>query len=132
MADHASTTTALPIRRVPSDPAPARVLTSPLPGEILLGSDDTGGPVLRIPTTTTREDLRAAMAALADLLARLESALDAVADALAPAPSRLLRRFDDVALTITPTADQVRAAYLSNGDRLPANLRGGFVRAVLG
>ena len=103
-----------------------------MPGEILLGSDAAGGPVLRIPTTTTYDDLRAVLAALADLLARLEPALDAVADALAPAPSRLLRRFDDVALTITPTAEQVRAAYLSNGDQLPANLRSGFVRAVLG
>ena len=132
MADHASTTTAPPVRRVPTDTAPARVLTSPMPGEILLGSDDTGGPVLRIPTTTTREDLRAVLVALADLLARLEPALDAIADALAPAPSPLLRRFDDVALTITPTADQVRAAYLSNGDRLPTNLRGGFGWAVIG
>jgi hypothetical protein len=108
------------------------VLTSPLSGEILLGSDDTGGPVLRIPTTTTRDELRAVIVALTDLLARLEPALDAVIDAFAPAPSPLLRRFDDVALTITPTADQVRAAYLSNGDQLPANLRSGFVRAVLG
>ena len=132
MATYAHTTAVPVTRRVPSDPAPARVLTSSIPGEILLGSDATGGPVLRIPTTTTREDLRATIAALADLLARLEPALDAVADALAPAPSRLLRRFDDVALTITPTADQVRAAYRANGDQLPANLRGGFARLVLG
>ena len=85
MADHASTITALPVRRVPSDPATARVLTSPLPGEILLGSDDSGGPVLRIPTTTTYDDLKATIAALADLLARMEPVLDAVSDALAPA-----------------------------------------------
>lgn len=85
MADHALTTTDTPVRRVPTDPAPARVLTSPLPGEILLGSDAAGGPVLRISTTTTREDLKATIAALVDLLARLEPALDAVADALAPA-----------------------------------------------
>ena len=108
MADHASTTTALPARRVPTDPAPARVLTSPLPGDILLGSDDTG-PVLRIPTTTTRDELRAVLAALGDLLARLEPALDAAADALAPAPSY---RFDNVLQGhIIPTGDQQRGDF---------------------
>ena len=124
-------TTAVPAaRRLPSDLAPARVLTSPIPGEILLGTDDTGRPVLRIPTTTTREDLRAALAALTDLLARLDPALDAVAEALAPC--RRLQRFDAQAEAIIPTVDQVRAAYRGNGDRLPANLRGGLARAVFG
>ena len=84
MATCALTITAPDGRRQSNETAPARVLTSSIPGEILLGSDDTGGPVLRIPATTTRDDLRAVLAALADLLARLEPALDAIADALAP------------------------------------------------
>ena len=132
MATCALTITAPDGRRQSNDTAPARVLTSSIPGEILLGSDDTGGPILHIPTTTTRDELRAVIVALTDLLARLEPALDAVIDALAPASSPLLRRLEDTAEAITPTADQVRAAYLINGDRLPANLRGGFVRAMLG
>ena len=132
MATCAHTTTIPAARRLPSDIPLARVLTVSTLGEILLGSDATGGPVLRIPTTTTRDDLKAAMAALSDLLARLEPALDAVADAFAPAPSLLLRRFDDRAENIIPTADQVRDAYRGNGDRLPANLRGGLAQAVFG
>ena len=125
MAADALTTATAAGRRLPSDTPLVRVLTTTTPGEILLGSDDTGAPVLRIATSTTREDLKAAVVALIDLLARMEPALEAVASALAPDPSRPLRRFDDRAEAITHTAEQVRAAYRSNSDRLPANLRGG-------
>ena len=114
MTAHALITDASRRRRLAGGPALARVLTSPTPGEILLGSDNTGGPVLRIPTTTTYDDLKATIAALADLLARLDLALDDIVDALAPTP------------------DQVRAAYLSNGDQIPANLRSGLARGLFG
>ncbi|MBL6082104.1 hypothetical protein JMJ56_29435 [Belnapia sp. T18] len=77
MATHALTTTAPSGRRLPSDTLPTRILTSLIPGEILLGFDAT---------------------------------------------------FQGIA----PTADQVRAAYRSNGDRLPANLRSGLARAFFG
>ena len=42
------------------------------------------------------------------------------------------QRLDAWAEVIIPTVDQVRAAYRGNGDRLPANLRGGLARAVFG
>ncbi|MBL6082593.1 hypothetical protein JMJ56_32015 [Belnapia sp. T18] len=110
-------------------PCLARVLTSPIAGEILLGSDATGGPVLRIPASTGRANIEAAVAALVDLLARMDAPLQDCEPAEA---SPLTVRFDATFQGITPTADQVRAAYRSNGDRLPANLRTGFARALFG
>jgi hypothetical protein len=41
-------------------------------------------------------------------------------------------RFDATFLGITPSTDQVRAAYRRNGDRLPANLRSGLAQVLLG
>ncbi|SDE42512.1 hypothetical protein [Belnapia rosea] len=62
-------------RRETSLPPLARVLTSSNPGEILLGSDASGGSVLCISATIGWADLEAAAAALADLLERMGAPL---------------------------------------------------------
>ncbi len=132
MAAHALTTTE---PRRGTTPRTARVLTSPIPGEILLGSDATGGPVLRLPANIGRADIEAAVAALADLLDRMGAPLadhrpDAEPDPVQP--SALPTPFAVTVHAIVPTLDQQRAAYRRNGDRLPANLRGGLARALFG
>ncbi|MBL6081852.1 hypothetical protein JMJ56_28100 [Belnapia sp. T18] len=86
-------------------------------------------PVLRIPASTGWADIEAAVAALVDLLDRMGTPLQ---DSEPAETSPLAVRSDASFQGITPSADQVRAAYLRNGDRMPANLRTGLARAFFG